>query len=48
MDHSRKKFDRMYHVFTFRFSNCIDVDPKEIIINVYRFEVKGDNIKEIN
>lgn len=32
VNHSRKKFDSMYHVL-----NCIGVDPKEILRNVYVF-----------
>lgn len=38
VNHARKKFDSMYHVL-----NCIDVDPKEILRNMYVFVIKGGN-----
>lgn len=45
VNHSRKKFDSTYHDL-----NCIDVDAKEVLRNVYVFVIKGGNnyINEIN
>lgn len=43
VNHSRKKFDSMYYVL-----NCIDVDPKEILRNMYVFVNRVVIINEIN